>query len=192
MRSKGVSGITCYDRIDWPNLPILNHWNPLQVIPGTTTREWPLPHEKVHEDSTCVICSNYFGPEGFWSWGSCTHCFHVQCLIPRMLFIRRCPICSSPFHRRLYEVFGLISFMPSHWRYSAAYFAGFVTYDEIGKSVEWSWKHNVSVQQLYIERQEWNWMGDKDNVLLAANLLYPNKPPNHGMKLFFYQVLGYH
>jgi hypothetical protein len=82
--------------------------------------------------------------------------------------------------------------MPSHWRYNATDFAGFVTAQEIGKTVEWSWKYNMSIQQLYIERQQWNWHESKENVLLAANLLYPNKAPNFGLKLFFFQVFGYY
>jgi hypothetical protein len=36
----------------------------------------------------------------------------------------------------------------------------------------------------------WTWNAQKN--LYVADELYPNKPPGHGLKIFFYQTLGWH
>jgi hypothetical protein len=37
-----------------------------------------------------------------------------------------------------------------------------------------------------------NWHQNPDTLLWVANELYPNKPPNHGSKMFIYQSFGWY
>ena len=61
--------------------------------------------------------------------------------------------------------------MPSHWRYKKVNFVGYVTHGDEGEDTRVEWKYSISLQQLYTDRQTWNWKGDKENLLLAANLV---------------------
>ena len=152
---------------------------------------WSNPHPSVSNSDSCPICTNPFGPEGFYTVATCGHKFHPPCLIKWMILHQTCSLCRAPFHPRLYLQFGLKDFMPSHWVYRPSDFpfdlAGFN-----GENIEWSWKYNMSKVQLWAENQDGPWVRSMSKVLYAANELYPNKPPDYPLKLFFYQTLQWH
>ena len=56
----------------------------------------------------------------------------------------------------------------------------------------WSYKYNCSHLQLEIENREWQWMDSPHHIENAVAVLYPNTPPNHGLKKFFYQCFGWY
>ena len=96
--------------IDWENVENpLSNWR-------RTDGWWQVTHPMVDDGDICILCNYPFGPEGCWQLGTCRCKFHVQCLIPHMLSKRKCPICGSPFHARLYEMFGIRRLMPSSHR----------------------------------------------------------------------------
>ena len=153
--------------------------------------EWPNPAPFLSDGSVCALCMNPFGPEGGYQVGTCGAYFHPSCLIEIMIRRRRCPHCRSAFHPRLYLMFGLRDFMPSHWVYSP-YDFGFPLGEYDGQEVEWSWQFQCSKLQLYHEHKDGMWQLDPKMVTYVADELYPNKPPNYGMKMFLYQALGWH
>jgi hypothetical protein len=55
---------------------------------------------------------NGFGPEGGFYLGSCEHIYHPLCLTNLMVACRHYALCKAPFYQRLYELFGLESYMP--------------------------------------------------------------------------------
>jgi hypothetical protein len=57
--------------------------------------------------------------------------------------------------------------------------------------VEWSWKYNKSKLEVFREYPR-KWHQNPDTLLWVANELYPNKPPNHGLKMFIYQSFGWY
>jgi hypothetical protein len=57
--------------------------------------------------------------------------------------------------------------------------------------VEWSWKYKKSKLELFREYPR-NWHQNPDTLLWVADELYPNKPPNHGLKMFIYQSFGWY
>lgn len=59
-------------------------------------------------------------PKWIWSkrgmaLGSCQSIYHSMCLISIFLVCRLCVLCCFPFHRCLYELFGLTRYMPPSW-----------------------------------------------------------------------------
>jgi len=61
-----------------------------------------------------------------------------------------------------------------------------------GQCVEWSWLYNRAKVELWNEEMDGTWTRNAQKILYVADELYPNKPPEHGLKRFFYQVLGWH
>ena len=114
---------------------------------------WTNPHPMVFDSQPCGICTNPFGPEGFYTVATCGHAYHPQCLIKTMIRTRSCVYCRSPFHPRLYLQFGLREYMPSHWVYRPQDFP-FDLASFNGENIEWSWKHNVSKVQLWAENDD--------------------------------------
>jgi hypothetical protein len=154
-------------------------------------KTWPNPNEKCLDGTTCVFCQNSFGPEGYYRLGTCTCLYHPQCLIRGMVTIRRCQVCHATFHPRLYQIFGVQDFMPTHVYYSVYDFPNVALEDHIGQPVEWSWKYNKSKLELFTEYPR-KWHQNPDTLLWVANELYPNKPPNHGLKMFIYHSFGWY
>jgi len=88
-------------------------------------------------------------------------------------------------------MFGMQDFMPTHVYFSEYDFPDVALEEHLGLPVEWSWKYNMSKLELYRGHQG-NWHQDPDTLLWVADELYPNKPPNHGLKMFIYQTFGWH
>ena len=57
--------------------------------------------------------------------------------------------------------------------------------------MEWNWKYNKSKLELFREYPRKKHQ-NLDTLLWMANELYPNKPPNHGLKMFIYQSFGWY
>jgi hypothetical protein len=69
----------------------------------------------VLDGTECAVCMNGFGLEGRFHLRSCEHIYHPMCLISFMVVPRRCALYKAPFHECLYELFGLVPYMPSSW-----------------------------------------------------------------------------
>jgi hypothetical protein len=171
-----------------------HHWDIEEVhdypVSSVGTKLWSTPHRMVSDGSSCPICSNPYGPEGCYQVGSCGHRYHPQCLIKYMIQRRTC-YCRAPFHPRLYLQFGLKDHMPKHWVYRPQDFP-FELREYDGQNVEWSWRYNVSKVQLWMENEDGPWTRSASQITFAANEMFPNKPANYNMKLFFYQTMGWH
>jgi hypothetical protein len=135
-------GLTSWAHTDelfpWPNIPMKKVNNALSIInwkncgwdyknsmsyhnlmddPSVqSTKLWPNPSNFVLEETICAVCIFGFGPEGGFHLRSCEHIYHLMCLISFMVTCRRCGVCKAPFHKRLYELFGLHPYMPSSWK----------------------------------------------------------------------------
>jgi hypothetical protein len=88
-------------------------------------------------------------------------------------------------------MFGMQDFMPTHVYYSIYDFPNVTLEEHIGQPVEWSWKYNKSKLELFREYPG-KWHQNPDTLLWVADELYPNKPPNHGPKMFIYQSFGWY
>jgi hypothetical protein len=182
--------------IDWKQVPDEDHhWDMQQVheypVRMTGEKLWPNPHPMVFDGSVCAICQCPFGPEGCFQVGSCGAQFHPQCLIGNMIKSRQCPHCRSPFHPRLYLQFGLRDYMSNDWVLKPWDFP-FELQEFDGQCVEWSWLYNCAKVELWNEHKNGAWTRSARQILYVADELYPNKPPEHGLKRFFYQTLGWH
>ena len=161
------------------------------LAPMAGYKLWPNPHSMVTNGSRCNVCQAPFGPEGCFQVRSSEAQFHLHCLITHMIKKRQCPHCRSPFHPRLYLQFGLRNYMPKHWVYNRHNFP-FALREYNGESIEWSWRYNYSKVELWYNHKDGEWKQSAEKILYAANELYPRKPPDHGLKQFFYQTLGWH
>ena len=108
-----------------------------------------------------------------------------------MVTIRRCQVCRATFHPRLYQMFGMQDFMPTYIYYSPYDFPNVALEEHIGQLVKWSWKYNKSKLELF-RGCPGNWHQNLDILLWVADELCPNKPPNHGPKMFIYQSFGWY
>ena len=68
----------------------------------------------------------------------------------------------------------------------------FDLYEFDSKNVEWSWKYNCSKVQLWSKNADGDWTRSVAQITYAANEMYPNMPPDYGLKRFFYQTLDWH
>ena len=182
--------------IDWKLVKeVDHHWNvdEMYVYPHSMVSQkfWPNPHVMVSDGTVCAYCQSPFGLEGCYQIGSCGGQFHPQCLIRNMIGRRHCPHCRSPYHPHLYLQFGLRDYMPTHLVYNPENFP-FDFHEFDGENVEWSWKYNCSKVQLWSESADGDWTRSAVQITYAANEMYPNRPPDDGLKRFFYQTLGWH
>jgi hypothetical protein len=182
--------------IDWKLITEDDHrWNNEEVhdhpIDMIGKPLWQRPHPMTSDGSSCPICENPWGPEGCFTIGSCGHSFHPHCLIKSMIRSRTCAMCRAPLHPRLYLQFGLRDFMPTHWTYRQDDY-DFILEDFNGHPVEWNWRHNMSKAQLWHTFGGEGLLDDPDKLMHAANEMYPDKPADYGMKMFFYQTMGWH
>ena len=81
--------------------------------------------------------------------------------------------------------------MPKHWVYNRYNFP-FALREYNGESVERSWRYNCSKVELWCGHKDGEWIWIAEKILYAANELYLGKPPDHGLKQFFYQTIGWH
>jgi hypothetical protein len=95
-------------------------------------KTWPNPNEKCLDGTACVFCQNSFGPKSYFRLGTCACLYHPQCLICGMVTIRRCQVCHAIFHPRLYQMFGMQDFMPTHVYYSIDDFPNIALEEHIG------------------------------------------------------------
>ena len=184
--------------IDWAKLGF-DHANAtschdLQMKPGVGSRKlWPNPAPWVLDGSEkCVVCINPFGPEGGWALGSCPHMFHPMCLISIFLVRRFCPVCKSPFHERLYEVFGLTPYMPPSHERNPENTPGEGYRNQWGEDLIWSWRANThSVFKNDISAM-FGWEHNHEEIVRVCKKIIGSAPADQGKRNFFYQTLdGY-
>jgi hypothetical protein len=148
---------------------------------------WPKPAPFVLDHTKCPICLEQFGPEGGWALGSCAHVYHPQCLITQCLIRRRCVICSTPFHDRLYTMFNLTTYMPPSWEHTRDTTADTTLW---GRDLVWSWREGQHDQEKGPASSQLNWETDPDEIARVAPRLMGKGPQNEGRRAFFFQCLG--
>ena len=182
--------------IDWAqlNFDVKNatSCHDLQMKEGVNSRKlWPNPQPWVMDGSKeCSVCLNTFGPEGGWAVGSCTHMFHPMCLINIFLVRRFCPVCKSPFHERLYEVFGLTPYMPPSHEKNPENTPGEQYRNMWGEDLIWSWRaqtHSVFKSNV---SDELGWEDDPNQIVRVAKKIIGSKKEDQGKRNFFYQTLN--
>ncbi len=183
--------------IDWAKLDF-DHANAsschdLQMKPGIKGRKlWPNPAPWILDGTKCAVCYNPFGPEGGWALGSCQCMFHPMCLISMFLVRRFCPCCKSPFHERLYEVFGLTPYMPPSHERNPENTPGEGYRNQWGEDLIWSWRANThSVFKNDISAM-FGWEHNHEEIVRVCEKIIGSAPTDQGKRNFFYQTLdGY-
>ena len=182
-------------RIDWAKLDFdYEHamsCHDLRMDPMNPSRKlWQNPAPFVVDGIECGICQNEFGPEGAWALGSCAHMFHPVCLLSVAVLRRFCPICRAPFHKRLYDVFGLTSYMPPSHEHNPENTPGDGYRNKWGDDLLWSWratthslfKSNVSAQ--------FGWEEDHQQIVEVCNKIVGQGAQLQGKRNFFFQTLN--
>ncbi|KAL3688189.1 hypothetical protein R1sor_014498 [Riccia sorocarpa] len=72
-------------------------WAPLLETQGGTIGLSPIWHQ-----AQCQLCQDFFGPEGGYLHGSCSHPIHIHCLVKLMGATTHCGYCRAPYHSRMY------------------------------------------------------------------------------------------
>jgi hypothetical protein len=151
---------------------------------------WPNPGKFVFNGTLCPICQNPFGPEGGWALGSCQCMYHPLCLMKIFLVRRFCALCKAPFHKRLYEVFGLTPYMPPSWEKNPENTPGEGYKSHWGEDLIWSWRMGThSVFKTNVSSQ-FNWENDHEEIVRVCYKLVGNKSSDQGRRNFFYQTLN--
>ncbi|KAL3698105.1 hypothetical protein R1sor_012181 [Riccia sorocarpa] len=75
-------------------------WAPLTEADGGTIGLSPIWHRV-----QCPVCLNYFGPEGVYLPGSCSHPIHLHCMLKLMEHKTQCGTCRAPYHSRMWFQF---------------------------------------------------------------------------------------
>jgi hypothetical protein len=151
---------------------------------------WPHPSKFVLEGMECAVCMNGFGPEGGFYLGSYEHIYHPMYLISFMVVRICCALCKAPFHKRLYELFGLVPYMPSSWECNLENTPGLCYL--WGDDLVWSWRlHDHSHNKSNISSQ-FRWENDHEEVIKVCQRLVGVGNQNEGKRNFFYQCFrGY-
>jgi hypothetical protein len=151
---------------------------------------WPHPSKFVLEGMECAVCMNGFGPEGGFYLGSYEHIYHPMYLIIFMVVRICCALCKAPFHKRLYELFGLVPYMPSSWECNLENTPGLCYL--WGDDLVWSWRlHDHSHNKSNISSQ-FRWENDHEEVIKVCQRLVGVGNQNEGKRNFFYQCFrGY-
>ena len=183
--------------IDWAKLDF-DHANAtschdLQMKPGVKGRRlWPNPAPWVLDGTKCAVCYNPFGPEGGWALGSCQCKFHPMCLISMFLVRRFCPCCKSPFHKRLYEVFGLTPYMPPNHERNPENTPGEGYRNQWGEDLIWSWRANTHSVFKNDISEMFGWEQDHEEIVRVCHNIIGKASGDQGKRNFFYQTLdGY-
>jgi hypothetical protein len=186
--------------IQWENVAEIDHqwkrdqqWGMGKTKALREALTWPVPHDMTSDGSKCIVCFNPFGPEGCYQLGTCKHGFHPCCLIPLMIRRRACPICTAPLHPRLYLTFGLREFMPRGWAYDPREFdQDFQLGDFLEKPLEWVWQLHMSQLEMWYHYEPTDLLKRPKTIMQAADLLYPGKPVDDGIRQYFYQMCGHY
>ena len=153
---------------------------------------WPNPAKYVLDGTECPVCCNVFGLEGGWQLGSCQCMYHPQCLISHALIRRKCAVCKAPLHKRFYEQFGLVNWMPPHWELNKENTPDFP--DKWGEDLIWNWL--MGMHQSYVKQMsdQWRWDQKPAEIVRICHELIKGGTEEEleGRRNFFYQVLhGY-
>ena len=156
---------------------------------GTSVKLWPRPSSFVLDGTECAVCLNAFGPEGGFHLGTCEHIFHPMCLISLMLCRRRCAVCKAPFHERLYDLFGLVPYMPVSWECDPVNTPDYP--NKWGDDLVWSWRlnsHSVYKSEL---SSQFGWETDyKEITRVCHRLISRGEERSQGKRNFFFQCFN--
>jgi hypothetical protein len=185
--NKGLS-IIDWGKLGWDYEHEMSAHN-LRDDPSTpSVKLWPRPSKFVLDGTECAVYMNGFGPEGGFHLGSCEHIYHPMCLISFMVVRRRCALCKAPFHERLYELFGLVPYMPSSWKCNPDNIPGLRHL--WGDDLVWSWRlHDHSHNKSNI-RSQFGWENDHEEVVRVCQRVVGLGNHNEGKRNFFYQCFG--
>lgn len=118
--------------------------------------------------------------------------YHPQCLISHALIRRRCAVCKAPLHKRFYEQFGLVNWMPPHWEQNKENTPDFP--DKWGEDLIWNWL--MGMHQSYVKQMsdQWRWDQDPAEIVRICHELIKGGTEEEleGRRNFFYQVLHGH
>ena len=184
---KGIS-IIDWEKVGWDYEHAMSAHS-LREDPSTpSVKLWPRPSKFVTDGTECGICLLGFGPEGGFHLGSCEHIYHPMCLISFMLNRRRCALCKAPFHERLYELFGLVPYMPSSWELNPENSPNLPS--RWGEDLVWSWRlqdHSHNKSNL---STQFGWENDPEEIVKICQKLVGFGSHNEGKRNFFFQCFG--
>ncbi|KAL3693468.1 hypothetical protein R1sor_007119 [Riccia sorocarpa] len=83
-------------------------WAPLSPTDGGTIGLSPIWHRR-----DCGVCHNFFGPEGGYMPGSCSHPVHIACLLKLITTGTSCVVCRAPYHKRVWYPFAVEKHLPA-------------------------------------------------------------------------------
>ena len=130
---------------------------------------WPRHSKFVTNGIECAVYMNGFGPEGGFHLGSCEHIYHPMYLIRFIVICRRCALCKAPFHKHLYELFGLVLYMPISWEYNSNNTPCLC--DRWGDDLGWSWQlHDHSYNKSNISSQ-FRWKNETVEIVMVCQRL---------------------
>jgi hypothetical protein len=185
--NNGIS-IIDWEKLGWDYEHAMSAHN-LRADPSIpSVKLWPRPSKFVTDGTECGICLLGFGPEGGFHLGSCEHIYHPMCLISFMLNRRRCALCKAPFHERLYELFGLVPYMPSSWELNPENAPNLPS--KWGEDLVWSWRlqdHSHNKSNL---SADFGWENDPKQIVTICQKLVGFGSHNEGKRNFFYQCFG--
>ena len=161
----------------------------LRGDPSTpSVKLWPRPSKFVLDGTECAVCMNGFGLEGGFHLRSCEHIYHPMCLISFTVVHRRCALCKAPFHKHLYELFGLVPYMPVSWECNPNNIPGLCYF--WGDDLVWSWQlHDHSYNKSNIN-SHFGWENDLEEVVKVCQRVVDFGNHNVGKRNFFYQCFG--
>jgi hypothetical protein len=163
-----VQGIGNAPVLDWQAIgwDFTNAMSAHEFDGRPSVKLWPQPASFVFDGTACPVCLNSFGPEGGFHLGTCEHIYHPMCLISLMIYHRRCAICKAPFHEHLYDLFGLVPYMPASWEVNPENAPELPS--KWGEDLVWSWclfDHALHKSQL---SSQFGWENDHEEILRVS------------------------
>ncbi|KAL3689888.1 hypothetical protein R1sor_016197 [Riccia sorocarpa] len=107
-------------------------WAPLAPADGGTIGLSPIWHRR-----DCGVCHNFFGPEGGYMSGSCSHHVHIACLLKLITTRTSCVVCRAPYHKRIWFQFAVEKHLPA-----AAAFSTPAYHDARREPFSWEREYN--------------------------------------------------
>ena len=121
--------------------------------------------------------------------GTCEYLYHPICLINLMVNRRCCAMCKAPFHKCLYELFGLVKFMPPSWEFDVDN-----AHDHPSKWKEdqvWNWRYKYHSLKKSRLCDQWGWKNDPDAIVNVCHHLFKGtSEASQGQRNFFFQCFN--
>lgn len=112
-----------------------------------------------------------------------------MCFIGMFLVRKFCPCCKSPFHERLYEVFGLTPYMPPSHERDPVNTPGEGYRNQWGEDLIWSWRANTHSIFKNDISAKFGWEHNHEEIVRVCKKIIGSAPADQGKRNFFYQTL---